>query len=370
MSPLHSDPGRDARSSPSVSDSNIVILGGGAIGSIIAAYLAGAVRTATIVDGWGEHVAAINQSGLTVDGVRGVTHAYPHAIGLSDQPMTVVLPVDAIFFACKSQDTRALLAVASTIVSPETVIVSTQNGMNEEILADAFGAEQVVAAVTELGGYLAGPGRVIETRADGGFVIGDWSPTADGRRRARIGALMQRCARTEVSSSIRGLLWSKLWWNCMLNPLTAITGLGQGRVLADRDLRVVAFAIGQEVARTAQTLSIPLEDLKYFGVSPAKLIAAEHRPMPVDAWEEVAERYGDQLDKGTSMARDIGLGRPTEVDSLNGYVADKAGSLSGEAPLNKFVVDIVHAIERGELQQGRETAAPLVELARGTAARD
>lgn len=87
-------------------------------------------------------------------------------------------------------------------------------------MAELFGRNRVIGTVTALGGYLAGPGHVVETRPDGGFVIGelDGGPS---ERCDQLKTLLEVCATTSISGNIMGVLWSKLTWNCIMNPLTA-----------------------------------------------------------------------------------------------------------------------------------------------------
>ena len=49
-----------------------------------------------------------------------------------------------------------------------------------------------------------------------------------------------------------------------------------------------------------------------------------------------------------SMLQDLEAGRETEVDVVNGGVAGKGRELGIPTPANDKVVELVHAIERGE----------------------
>jgi 2-dehydropantoate 2-reductase len=50
-----------------------------------------------------------------------------------------------------------------------------------------------------------------------------------------------------------------------------------------------------------------------------------------------------------SMAQDIGKGRRTEIDFMNGYIVDKGRMLGIPTPAHEKLVDLVRKIERGEL---------------------
>src|SRR6185312_16148846 len=77
--------------------------------------------------------------------------------------------------------------------TPETIAVSLQNGLNEERLAQLLGSERVLGAVTEIGGYVSGPGQIVETRAEGGFVLGELDGAMTDRL-SSVAEVLGRCA--------------------------------------------------------------------------------------------------------------------------------------------------------------------------------
>jgi 2-dehydropantoate 2-reductase len=62
--------------------------------------------------------------------------------------------------------------------------------------------------------------------------------------------------------------------------------------------------------------------------------------------EQVVDSYGDLK---PSMLQDFERGRPTEVDFINGYVADLGRRLGVPVPANAAIVQTVHAITEGRL---------------------
>jgi 2-dehydropantoate 2-reductase len=325
----------------------VIVIGAGAIGGTLAGHMAAAGHDVIVGDGWAEHVAAIQKRGLRVEGVRGDKLFALQAVTY-DELGEVRGAFDVAFVCVKSMETVHAGALLSPLVSPKTTVVSTQNGINEEQLAQLFDARMVVGAVTEMGGYLPEPGLVVETRKKGGFIIGEM----DGRRSDRIerlALLMSSCAPTHISNNIAGVLWAKLLWNCMLNAGSAVTGLGQGQMIVDDAIRDRLIAVGREVARVAAAVGVRLEPLTMLGVDPGA-ICSEEPASAIPARQVMVELYRTQMDKVTSMLQDLSKRRPTEVDHLNGYVVEKARHLGLDAPLNEALVHFVHEIEAGRLQ--------------------
>ena len=61
-----------------------------------------------------------------------------------------------------------------------------------------------------------------------------------------------------------------------------------------------------------------------------------------------------------SMLQDLERGVETEVDVINGGVVEKGREYGVKTPLNSSVVELVHAMERGERRPGRDVFGELV----------
>lgn len=329
----------------------IVVVGAGAIGGLLAGYVSDAGEQVLCLDGWREHVDAINKSGLGVRGVRG-EHRFPVRAITWDMLDAGALQggaPEAIFVAVKSYDTERVARRISPLVSPGTPVVSLQNGVNEEVLARTLAGATVVGGVSEIGGVLEAPGQIVETRVGGGFLIGDLR----GRRLqqlTRVQSLMAHCAPTELRPNIWSALWSKLAWNCAMNAISAITGLGQGEILVRDAGRRAIFGTIREVGAVAGAHGVSLEALSYLGIELTGVMAGDTRRR-AQAEDAIVERYRAQKDKTTSMAQDVKRGRRTEVDYLNGWVVAKAEEVGMSACRNALLVRIVHEIESGTRTQ-------------------
>ena len=70
--------------------------------------------------------------------------------------------------------------------------------------------------------------------------------------------------------------------------------------------------------------------------------------------DNTATRNNDQR---PSMGQDMIKGRRTEIDYLNGLIADKARELGIAVPANDGIVTAVRRIERGEIEPSPEALA-------------
>lgn len=326
---------------------NILVVGAGTVGSVVGGYLSGSGYNVVLADGWAKNIEVLNREGLNLSGTRG-----DHRFSVKAIPFDAISELkddfDIIYISVKSYDTKASVERIRPLLKAETIVISTQNGINEEFIASEIGSSHVVGAVTEFSGYMSGPGSVVETRKEGGFVLGE----LDGSDTARLGnvaKVMSSCGHIKISNNIMGILWSKLIWNSMLNPLTAVSGLGTGRILQLDNYRRLALEIGKEGFSVSKKHNVRLEPLTLMGIDPRRL--DPDRPEEIQAEEEALKKLPEPLDKRPSMAQDIMSGRKTEIDFINGVLTEYGKRLGVPTPVNEEVIQALHLVEEKKLKQ-------------------
>jgi 2-dehydropantoate 2-reductase len=135
----------------------IMMAGSGAMGCRYGAALFEAGHEVMLLDGWAEHVAAVNSGGLRVTDESG-TRVVPVPALPFPAPAD---PVDLVIVFTKATATAAVAAAAAGAVGPATLLLTLQNGLgNVEALSAHAPADRLLAGVTMLGTELAGPGRI------------------------------------------------------------------------------------------------------------------------------------------------------------------------------------------------------------------
>jgi 2-dehydropantoate 2-reductase len=135
-------------------------------------------------------------------------------------------------------------------------------------------------------------------------------------------------------------VWAKLLLNCSVTTIGAIAG----QTMRD----YIATPAGREVFRRAydEALGVALKS----GTWPQRMLVEPIPPPEYEAWlDRILSAYGDLK---PSMLQDFERGRRTEIDFINGYVADLGRKLGVPTPINSAITAIVHRIERGELRPG------------------
>ncbi|MGH9176055.1 MAG: ketopantoate reductase family protein, partial [Vicinamibacterales bacterium] len=149
------------------------IIGAGAIGGVTGAFLRKDGEDVVFVDIVAEHVAAINERGLRIEGVRDVLVEAP-AILESE----LAGPLDVVLLAVKSQHTRAALDLIEPHLTADSTVVSLQNGLNPDVIAARIGVERVIGGFINFAADYIEPG-VIRYGGAGEYYLGRLDGASD-----------------------------------------------------------------------------------------------------------------------------------------------------------------------------------------------
>ena len=149
---------------------SVAIVGCGAIGGLAGFYMAQAGERVIFIDQNAEHVTTIREKGISVNGVYGPMEIGPQPAFTPDQVPESLGGL--VFVACKSQATQAALNGILKYLTPNSCVVSLQNGMNEGRIAALAGPERTMGAIPDYGGAYLDPG-VIEAVHEGKVYVGE-----------------------------------------------------------------------------------------------------------------------------------------------------------------------------------------------------
>src|SRR5476649_2410447 len=143
----------------------IAVIGAGAIGGVVAAYLKKAGEDVILI-GRSDQVDVINAKGLTIKGVRGTeTIKVPAATRLDK-------PYDLVIFAVKTQDIEEAFIHNSEFLEQGGLILTTQNGVQaDNILSGHFERDRQLSSIVMFGATYTNPGE-ITFNFDGDWIIG------------------------------------------------------------------------------------------------------------------------------------------------------------------------------------------------------
>ncbi len=135
------------------------VVGAGAIGGTLAHHLARSGHSVAVVDADVAHIDAIRADGLVVvrDGVRTAT---PVDLAVTPDDPAGPESVGRVILAVKAQATDAALDWVAPRLADDGFVVSLQNGLNEQRIADRVGSDRTVGAFVNLFADVVGPGEV------------------------------------------------------------------------------------------------------------------------------------------------------------------------------------------------------------------
>jgi 2-dehydropantoate 2-reductase len=292
----------------------VAVMGAGAVGCYYGGMLARAGHPVTLI-GRRPHVEAVLRDGLRMDTRRFDEHV---RLDASTEP-SAVAGAQLVLFCVKSGDTEGAGEQIRPHLSPDTLVLCLQNGVdNADRLRAVLPQHTVAAAVVYVATEMAGPGH-LKHHGRGDLLI-EPSPRSDAVARALIAAEVP----TEISPDVRGALWAKLVINCAYNALSAVAQLPYGGLLKLPQVQPVIRDVIAECLAVATAHGITV---------PGDIHAAVAR---------IGETMPGQY---SSTAQDLARGKPSEIDHLNGLVV-RLGEQHGIAtPANRVLHTLVKLLE-------------------------
>jgi 2-dehydropantoate 2-reductase len=316
-----------------VIDASVLVIGTGAVGGVTAGLMTGEVDRVVALDANRDHVARLRDPGLRLDhmGHERVVRLDAHA-SIDD----LEGPFDFGLITLKAPSLQSVLPALAERDLVD-VYVSLGNGLVQDRVADAVGADRLIAGTVEFGATNHGPGHVSQTTRNP-FVIGELDGPPRPRTQ-RLREVLETVAEVRVTDNIHGQIWSKLLVNSALSGLGVVGGVLYRDVIDHPDGRAALLGVWGEGHRVGVAQGFEMEEV--LGIDPAALVAQDTD----GALEVVAGLAGATK---ASMLQDVERGLPTEVDVINGAVVQRADAHGLSAPGNARIVELVHAFERGE----------------------
>jgi len=295
----------------------VLIVGAGAIGGALCAYLEAAGRPASLL-ARGENARNIAGGGIRLTTPDNkILHARPRVVtaaaGLGAQ--------DAVLLATKSFSLPAAMAAAAPAIGPQTLVVPVVNGVPwwfgtakeplravdpDGILAASVPYERLVGAT-----IYAPVKRVTATEwvhtGQGKLVIGAAIRGGSEHASRLVAELFRGAALTTlIAADIHRAVWTKLMTNATFNTLCALSGARQCDVARDthlgpvareimREIEALAIASGSGIEGTVETHFQAAYEKGLFKPSTLQDLEAG-RPLEVaalvDGPLELAQRYG------------------------------------------------------------------------------
>lgn len=337
----------------------LAVVGAGAIGGTVGAHLVRAGHDVTFVDVVPEHVAAIREHGLRIEGPLTQFTVDAPAFLVHEVPG----PFDLVLLCVKAHATERATHDLLPFLAPEGAVVSLQNCLNERVIAGMVGQHRTIGCFINFGADYLEPG-VVHYGGRGAFVLGE----LDGRLTPRVEQLHAAALSFEpgavVSSNIWGYLWSKLAVGSMIFA-TALTDEGIADCYAMPKHRWLFAAIAREVLAVAVASGVHPEP--FDGFNPAAFLPGAAVEATEASLDEMVAFNRRSAKTHSGVWRDLAVRkRRTEVRAQLGPIAEAAAGVGLAAPCVARVLEMVEEVEDGRRDRSLANLDALGALAKAS----
>jgi len=314
----------------------ICVYGAGAVGGLMAAWLARAGHDVSVV-ARGAQLEAIRRAGLRV---RSAGKEEIFRIKAEQDPAALG-PQDYVIVVVKGQSLTDIALPVEKLLSKETAIVTAMNGVpwwffdrlkfgdgRERLesldpggaLRRAMPTERLVGCVIHLAASTPEPGLVSHNMGRR-LVLGEPGGRNTERTRRIADALAAAGFEVGVTQEIEKEFWVKLIGNVSFNPVSALTMSTADRLIEDRNVKGYMVEIMREVLAIGRAVGVDAE------IDPEARI-------------DMARSLGKFK---TSMLQDLEAGKPLEIDGLLAGTLEIARKAGVRAPYTESLFGLIRA---------------------------
>jgi len=280
----------------------IAIIGTGAVGASIAAWLIAAPEHDVTL------CARTPFATLRVETPEGVLESTPH---LLTDPANAS-PADWVLVVTKTYDAPGAHAWLDRLVGPDTRVAILQNGVEHRFRFPTLDPARIVPVIVDIPAERRAPGDVVQRR-NGSLTVPD-----DAAGRAFAALFAHSPIDTVLTDDWLSAAWRKLAVNCA-GAVNALT------------LQPAGIARDDEAAELMRAL---IRECIAVG-------RAEGATLPDDLPDSIVDGYRNgPADSINSIHADRLASRPTEADARNGVIARLGARHGIDAPLNRMA-DVV-----------------------------
>ena len=320
------------------------IYGAGSLGTVMGAYLTKSGVEIDLINRNRAHVEALQKNGARITGTVEMTVPV-HAL----LPEQMTGRYDVIFLMTKQLNNPETVRFLRNYLSDTGLIVTLQNGIPEDAIAEIIGPDHTVGCVVEWGAEMTAPGVSILTSSPDSlsFHMGGMPGLPDDRLQA-VRSLLEHMCPVHLEANLRGARWSKLLINATFSGIGTVIGGTFGEVTRTPAARELAARCMKEVIDVGRAAGVT-----FAPVQGKDIIKLFYWSTPVKkAFAEAIMPFAMKKHAGIipSMLQDLRRGKPCEIEAINGVVCSWGKKTGVPTPVNDFIVRTILAIQAGNLQ--------------------
>ncbi|AVR47079.1 2-dehydropantoate 2-reductase [Christiangramia fulva] len=302
---------------------NILIYGIGGVGGYFGAKLAITKHHITFI-ARGAHLEAIKKNGITVKSILGDFHSRP---GLATDDLKKIPAPDLVIFGVKSWQLAEAAKNLKPYVKSETIFLPLQNGVkNSEILMEFFPQNQILGGLCNLISFIESPGVIRHSAFNPGITFGELNNIKTSRIQMISDLFEEAGIKHLIADDIHREIWKKFLFICTISGLGGLTRVPIGAMRESEYLYEMMQKTAHEIVLLAQAKGINLDQ---------------------NDVSRVFRIINDQDPESTaSTQRDLMEGRPSELETFNGYVVQEARKENIAVPVNTLIYECLLPMEK------------------------
>ncbi|SFC34569.1 2-dehydropantoate 2-reductase [Alkalibacterium subtropicum] len=300
----------------------IAIAGSGALGCGFGYHLQKSGEEVTLLDNWADHIQVVSENGLTIT-VNGkednlkMNMCKPHELNEE---------MDAIFVFTKSMGLKPMMESIDHIIGADTKVICLLNGLGHlKTLEHYVDKKNIIMGTTVWTAGIDAPG-ITHFNGQGPVELQNSDPSEKEGALVIVDMLQRSGLNGVYSDNVNYTTWRKACVNGTMNALCALLDTTIEKVFSTSTIDSMLSGIVTEfatVARLQDDIKLDVEET-------------------ITYLKNLADKVGAHY---PSMHQDLANNRPTEIDFLNGAVAEASKRFGVEAPYCQKVTDLIHAKE-------------------------
>ena len=333
----------------------VTVWGAGAIGGVTGGALTRAGHDVLLVDAHEAHVAAMQRDGLRVSDEKGGWLVPVRAA----TPGEVSGPLELVLLAVKSQATAGALEQILPHLTEKAIVVSLQNGLNEEIIAGRVGPSRTIGCLVNWAADWIAPGR-IEFGGPGSFLVGELNGAITPRLED-LCTLLSVVMPAKTTENIWGYLWAKTCLAALLFATALTNETVYDVVERSPEIQRMLVLLVAEAMAVAEAAGVRLEAFDEYDRAWYHAGVTGDRAAIAEAMGAISRFYRGQTKVKTGIWRDLAVRkRKTEVDAQLGMIVEKGKTLGIPTPLLIRLIAMIHELEEARRSMGWRNLDELV----------
>jgi len=298
----------------------ITIIGNGALGLLFASFFAAKNIKVQIITKKESAATGINTCGIFITNLSEEVVNYKDNIYASTD-YNQLKPSDIVIILTKAYSTQEAIKNNLNFLKKTKTILTLQNGLgNVEILESYLSDNNIIAGTTSVGATATdsnktkycGKGMVdianVNSRKDGECILQELSELFE-----------KSGIRCNIHNNWKTVIWSKLYVNAIINPITALYKVTNGEILENPELTRLAQKTSDEILNLLKTEHIEIQ--------------LEH---PFDRILKICEITSKNH---SSMLQDVLNNKQTEIEQITGEIIRIAKKAGIETPVNSMLYE-------------------------------